>query len=266
MGVSKQTKTYASRYKTDVSVSQTTNVGFDSTTRKLCSGDGADSSMSASDDVLSVQPVNDDTTGTFLVKKQGGDNILAVNTTDSKVLVGASQVTANTQYAYFSVSSGAGLSPVAGTHFAVPFGNLIGANPITLGTGTDPSTSYDVSANNTGDDLTMMLWYVPDDITVDAVHLLAGGRAATGDTINIHLLSYDFDKGAGAGKGDLSNGAVIAGGADIASLGFENIIYQTTSPSSADVDAGKVILATFESNGTNSDYAVSIVCKYHLPM
>ena len=51
MGVSKTSKPYSDRYKTDVSVSQTTNTGFDATTRKLCSGDGADSSMSASDDV-----------------------------------------------------------------------------------------------------------------------------------------------------------------------------------------------------------------------
>ena len=101
MGVSKTDKTYASRYKTDVSVSQTSNVGFDSTTRKLCSGDGADSALSLSDDVLSVQPVNDNTTGTMLVKNQGGSNILSVDTTNSKVLMGASQVAANTQYAYF---------------------------------------------------------------------------------------------------------------------------------------------------------------------
>ena len=265
MGVSKQTKTYASRFKTDVSVSQTSNVGFDSTTRKLCSGDGADSAMSASDDVLSVQPVNDDTTGTFLVKNQGGSNILAVNTTDSKVLVGASQVATNTQYAYFGVSSQHALSAVAGTHYLIPFGNVWATTAaVAFGTGANPSTSYDVSDNNNADDLTMMLWYVPDNITVDAVHLLAGGNAASGDTINIHLLKFDIDLGAGADKGDLSNGAVIAGGADIASLGYENIIYQTTSPSSADVDAGQVIAASFESAGTNSDYALNITVKYHV--
>ena len=105
---------------------------------------------------------------------------------------------------------------------------------------------------------------MPDAITVDAIHLFVGGNAASGDTVNIHLLSFDIDKGAGAGKGDLSNGVVIAGGADIASLGYANIIYQTTSPSSADVAAGKVILATVESNGTNSDYAINITAKYHL--
>ena len=62
---SKTGKTPASYYKSDVSVEQSTNVGFDSTTRSIISGDGAKSSMSASDDVLSIQPVNDNTTGTF---------------------------------------------------------------------------------------------------------------------------------------------------------------------------------------------------------
>ena len=265
MGVSKTGKTPASYYKSDVSVSQTSNVGFDSTTRVICSGDGADSSISLSDDVLSVQPVNDDTTGAFLVKNQSGSNILAVDTTNSKVLAGSSQISVNTQYAYFGVASSQGLSPVAGTHYLIPFSNMVyGTAQVAFGTGTDPLTSYDISANTNGDDITPMLWYVPDAITVDAIHLFVGGSAASGDTVNIHLLSFDIDKGAGAVKGDLSTGVVIAGGADIASLGYANIIYQTTSPSSADVAAGKVILATVESNGTNSDYAINITAKYHV--
>ena len=82
---SKTGKTPASYYKSDVSVEQSTNVGFDSTTRSIISGDGAKSSISLSDDVLTVQPVTDDTTGAMLVKNQGGSNILAINTTDSKV-------------------------------------------------------------------------------------------------------------------------------------------------------------------------------------
>ena len=47
-------------------------------------------------------------------------------------------------------------------------------------------------------------------------------------------------------------------------MGYENIIYESISPSSADVDAGKVCIATFESNGTNSDYSVNITVKYHI--
>ena len=261
---SKTGKTPASYYKSDVSVDQSTNVGFDSTVRTIISGDGAKSAIALSDDNLFVKPNDDDTTVALLVQNKAGDNIFAVDTTNSKLLGGASQTALNTQYTYFGIASSAALSAVAGTHYAVAFNNVLSTAAVTMGTGTNPSTSYDISANNNGDDMAMMLWYIPDNITVDQVHWMAGGNAATGDTINIHLLSFDFDAGVGAGKGDLSNGVVVAGGADKASLGYENIIYESIAPASADVDAGKVCMVTFESNGTNSDYAINVTVKYHI--
>jgi hypothetical protein len=258
-------KTFSSFYKNLLGMNQSSNTGVDATTRNIQDGAGNNSSLSLSDDVLSVQPVNDDSSGTILCKTKSGSTIFSVDTTNSKVLVGASRVAANTQYAHFGVSSTAALSAVAGTHYLIPFGNMLSSTvAVAFGAGTDPETSYDVSTHNNADDLTSMLWYLPDDITLDAVHLFAGGNAASGDTINIHLMSFDIDQGSGAGKGDLSNGAVVVSGADIASLGYENIIYQTTAPSTADVDAGKVILATFESAGTNSDYSCNITVKYHI--
>ena len=88
----KQGKTYASFYKNDLAVNQSSNTGVESNTRAIHDGAGNSTSISLSDDVLSVQPVNDNTTGAMLVKNQGGSNILAVDTTNSKVLLGASQV------------------------------------------------------------------------------------------------------------------------------------------------------------------------------
>ena len=258
-------KTFANFYKNILGINQTSNTGVDATTRTVHDGAGNSSALSLSDDVVSIQPVNDDTTGAMLVKNNAGNNILAVDTDNGKVLVNASQKSVNTNYAYFSVSSTFGLGAVAGTHYAVPFGGgMFTATNVTLGTGTNPSTSYDVSANDNADDLTMMLWFIPDNITVDQVYWFSGGSGASGDTINIHLLAFDIDKGVGAGKGDLSNGVVVAGGADKGSLGYGNIIYETIAPASADVDAGSVCIATFESSGTSSDYAVNIICKYHL--
>ena len=259
-------KTPAETYKNDLSIDQTTNVGVDATTRVVVDGAGNETVIALSDDTLFVKPKNDDTQNAFAVFTNSGDSVFKVDTLNTKVLIGASQISVNTQYAYFGVSSTQALSAVAGTHYLIPFGNIIFSSgaAIAFGTGGDPLTSYDISANDNGDDVAMCLWYVPDAITVDAIHLFVGGSAATGDTVNIHLLSFDIDKGTGAGKGDLSNGVVIAGGSDIASLGYENIIYQTTSPSSADVAAGKVILATFESAGTNSDYAINMTVKYHV--
>ena len=257
-------KPFNSYYKNLFGIDQSANTGVDSTTRVVQDGAGNPTSIGLSDDELLVSPRNDDTTQTFIVAKNAGDSVLQVDTTNSKVLVGASQVAANTQYAYFGVSSSATLSAVAGTHYAVGFNNVLSTTAVTMGTGANPSTSYDISANNNGDDMAMMLWYIPDNITIDQVYWMAGGSAATGDTINLHLLSFSFDAGVGAGKGDLSSGVVVAGGADKDSLGYENIIYESISPSSADVDAGKVCMVTFESNGTNSDYGLNVTVKYHI--
>ena len=257
-------KTFSSFYKNLLGLNQSSNTGVDATLRTIHDGAGQSTAISLCDDTLLVQPINDNTPSTLLVKNKAGDIIFSVSTADSTVLIGDSLVAANTQYAYFGISSGGGLAAVAGTHYAVAFGNTLSAGAVAMGTGGEPSTSYDISANNNGDDMAMMLWYIPDNITIDQVYWMSGGSAATGDTINIHLLSCDFDAGVGAGKGDLSNGTVVAGGADKASLGYENIIYESIAPSSANVDAGKVCMLTFESNGTNSDYAINATVKYHI--
>ena len=87
-------KTFSTFYKNILGMNQTSNAGVDATTRTVHDGAGQNTSISLSDDVLSVQPVNDDTVATMLVKTQGGDNILAVDTDNSKVLVNAGQVAA----------------------------------------------------------------------------------------------------------------------------------------------------------------------------
>ena len=85
-------KTVSSYYGNDLTIDQATNTGVDTTTCKVQDGFGNNTSCSLSDDVLSVQPINDDTTGTMLVKNSGGSNILAVDTTNSVVKAGASQL------------------------------------------------------------------------------------------------------------------------------------------------------------------------------
>jgi len=268
-----QGTTFASFFKRILQFGHNGNTGTPTALTSIEAGDGVATSLSLSDDVLQVQPQNDDTTGTFLVKDKGGSNIFAVDTSGTgtgstatgRILMGRSQVAANTQYAYFGCASTQQLGPVAGTHYLIPFSVMVfSSTAVAFGTGDDPSTSYDISGNDNGDDVTAALWFLPDNITIDQVYLFAGGNAASGDTVNIHLMSFDIDKGEGAGKGDLSNGLAIVEGANADSLGRENIIYQATAPSSADVDAGKVIVATFESNGTNSDYGINITVKYHI--
>jgi len=265
MGVSKTNKTYASRYKTDVSVSQTSNVGFDATTRKLCSGDGADSAISLSDDVLQVQPVTDNTTGTMLVKNQGGSNILSVDTTNSRVLCGSSQINALTTYKTFDANA---LSPTgAGYHMALSsgFGSFTSAAnlvEINLGNGVNPATTLDVSAEVQDTyNILPLYWYLPDAITIMSATVLMGAYAASDSALNFHLISYDMDTS--SNYGDLSGGVVVADSGSTSAVDEDVIKIATMTNLPTDVAAGKIILATVESDLT-SIISIRMIIKYHI--
>ena len=147
-------KTFASFYKNILSINQSSNTGADATTRVIHDGAGNSTSLSLSDDVLSVQPVNDNTTGTMLVKNSGGNNIFAVDTTNSKVLTGASQVAVNTQYAHFALSSATNTSgsQLADTHYAIPFsaGSIFAGTTASFAMGTSTSSSFNNIYNCNG--------------------------------------------------------------------------------------------------------------------
>ena len=268
-------KPLSSYYGNDLTINQSSNTGVDSTTRRIQDGFGNNTSSLISDDVFSVQPVNDNTTGAFLVKNQGGNNILAVNTTDSTVLVGASQVSANTQYAYFGVDyksvESLAYGWVADTLYAIPFSSTNYAVDATTAMGSSTSSSFNdtnpatsLTISSTAHQAIKAYWYIPDDITIDAVHWLHGADAATGDSTAAHLMAYTVDTGNGSTSGDLSSGTVVADGATITNAGYEQIYYQSMTVQSADVDAGKVILFAFASDTVNSDYSINATIKYHI--
>tara|TARA_Y100000310_G_scaffold160280_1_gene160025 strand:+ start:183 stop:998 length:816 start_codon:yes stop_codon:yes gene_type:complete len=264
-------KTPASYYKSDVSVDQSTNVGFDSTTRSIISGDGAKSAISLSDDVLSVQPINDDTTGTMLVKNKGGSNILAVDTTNSKVLVGASQVAANTQYAYFGIENSGSASFSADTHHAIPFQNnftlsgavvSVGSSTSSSFNDTEPATSLTIST--TAMTVIQTYWFVMDTITIDRVVWWQGADAATGDSTAAYMMSYTVDQTTGSTGGDLSDGVKIASSSTVTNAGYEQAYYNQMTIHNADVAQRRVILFTFASDTANSDYSINATVKYHI--
>ena len=271
---SKTGKSPSSYYKSDVSVEQSSNVGFDSTPRTIISGDGAGSAIALSDDNLFIKPQNDDTTETLAIFTKSNNKILSVDTTNSKILGGASQTALNTQYAHFAVSSGSGTSAamVADTHYAIPFGGSIfsgtsanfamGSSTSSSFNDTNPATSLTIS--NTAHDIVNTYWYVMDDITIDAVKWLHAADAATGEDTAAHLCAYTVDTANGSTGGDLSSGVVVADGANITNAGYEQIYYQAMTIQSADVDAGMVILFTFASDTVNSDYSVNATVKYHI--
>ena len=268
-------KAFANFYKNILGINQTGNTGVDTTTRNVQDGAGNNTSISLSDDVLKVQPLNDNTTRTFNVRNSGGSEILSVNTTDSQVLVGVSQTPANTQYAHFGISFNdeAGTEFIADNHFAIPFnaGFFEGLNDANYNMGsatsssfndTEPATSLTIS--NTAYAMTRCYWYVMDNITIDAVKWLHAADTTTGDVSAAYLMGYSVDLANGSTSGDLSSGTKLASSPNITGVGSEQIYYNDMTIHSADVDAGKVILFTFASDTVTSDYTINATVKYHL--
>ena len=256
-------KKFSNFYKNILGINQSSNTGVDTTTRNIHDGDGNSSSASLSDDVLQVQPQADNTTGTFLVKNRGGSNILAVDTTNSKILGGATQTALNTQYAYFGANWTDQSGFTADIHHAVPFqsgtptstaGTTMGSSTSSSFNDTDPATSLTLG---TGAHLyAACYWHIRDNITIDEVSWWHGADTATGDVTTAHLMAYTVDSANGSSSGDLSSGVVVADGVNRTNAGAEQIYYETMAIRSADVDAGKVILFTFASDTINSDYSI----------
>ena len=89
---------FAFFYKRILQINQSSNTGVDDTPRKIQDGSGVDTSISVAKNGIHIQPENADITSTMLVRSLLGANIFAVDTINSKVKVGSSQVEATTQF------------------------------------------------------------------------------------------------------------------------------------------------------------------------
>ena len=247
----------------DILHTSNSNTGIGSTIKQITCGDGDTTALHLSDRNLKVQPSTDSTTNT-VIYDASGNALLTVDSTNDLVKAGIGQHTINTQYAHFGIGSGnsvfAGAS--ANNHYAIPFNGYANQALVTMSTGTNPATSLSISS--TADDITCCLWYIMDKITIDRVVWWAGADDGTGDTTRCHLMEYDIDSGNSSTGGDLSNGVVLADGADITNAGNEQAYYQQMTIQQANVNANKVILFTFRSDSVNSDYSINATIKYHL--
>ena len=236
------------------------NSGTPTSVRNIKDGAGTKTAIMVSDDQVRITPNNDDTTSALMVRDTSGATVMQVDSTNN--LVYGSGNIVNTQYAHFSVVITHFSSTLANTHYAVPYVNGNNASTtsyISLGTGTDPATSFTTS--NDAYKLVATMWYVPDNMTIDAVYSMEGADAATGDTTRMHLMSYDFTSGA---TSCLTNGALVAHNSDVTNAGYELPYLSTWTVDSGAITAGKVILAAFRSDSVNSDYSINITVKYHL--
>lgn len=236
------------------------NSGTPTTVRNVKDGAGNPTALMVSDDHVRIFPTNDDSTSALLVRAKSGSTVLQADTTNN-LLYGSGNIV-NTQYAYFSVVTSHFSFAAANQHYAVPFvngNNSVTSSYISLGTGTDPDTSFTTSTD--AYKLVPTMWYIPDNMTIDAVYSLEGADAATGDTTRMHLMSYDFTSGA---TSCLTNGTLLAHNSDVTNAGYEQPYLSTWTVDSSDVASGKVILAAFRSDSVNSDYSLTIKVKYHL--
>ena len=262
---SKTGKPLSSYYGNDLTIDQAGNTGVDNVSRKVQDGFGNNSAISLSDDAVVIQPVNDDTTRALVASSVAGSRILAVDTTNSKVLVNLGQVAANTQYAIFGANYIDFSSITSNRHFAIPFtmGGASTTNDVRFGTGTDPDDSFTTSDadGSYASQIVPMIWRLPDNITISSVTHIEGADNATGDTTRCHLKSFDFTSGS---TSCLTNGALLAHNSDVTNAGNEQAYLSTWTVDSANVDADKAILCFFRSDSINSDYSITVTVKYFI--
>ena len=251
----------------DILHTNNSNTGISTTLKTITCGDGDTTALILSNSNAIIAPAADATT-TFIVRDADGNALATVDSTNDLVKLGIGQHTANTQYANFGVGASDSLSYVANTHYPMPFSGVsIGSfgvqDNITFGTGTDPATTF-TTADGASTDASLLvpvMWFVPDNITIDGVTSFEGATAATGDTTRMHLFSYTFASGSTSA---LTSGTLLAYNSDVTNAGSEQAYKSTWTVDSASVDANKVILAFFESDSVNSDYSINITVKYHL--
>tara|TARA_Y100000310_G_scaffold270508_1_gene284386 strand:+ start:260 stop:1051 length:792 start_codon:yes stop_codon:yes gene_type:complete len=256
-------KAFANFYKNILGIDQAANTGLDTVSRTVQDGNGNNSAIALSDDVLQVLPQNDTGTATFSVRNKGGDAILAVDTGASLVKAGASQVNTLTLFKEMGLYD---FSPTAGYHNPLIANNMMQSDSgediiedqSMFSNGTDPAATLDLSANGTPMIAIACYWYLENNITLDAVRYATATDGS--DSLEFHLESYTLDTS--TNFGDLSAGTTCA---SVHSVTSDATSYRTGTLSldSADIDAGKVVIGFVESDST-TDISCTLNIKYHI--
>ena len=255
-------KTKAGSYK-DLLQMNNSNSGVDATTRYIVDGEGTQSALAISDDQLIVQPNDADGTSIFRVSSKSGSTLLAVDSTNSLVKAGAGAHIVNTQIKKFALSKAEFASDTSNQWQAIPstYGDL--SFDVELGTGSDPQTSFTIGTSASG--TIQHAWYLPLNITIASAHAWFGASAATGDVVDFKIMQYDVDTSNGSTGGDWSNGVVVCSSpSTIDGQGYEQAYYKSLTIDTANIDAGKILVACFRQDGTSSDHTVDIQLVYSL--
>ena len=247
-------------YKSLLKVADETN-GVTGSASQIEDGEGTSTCLQISTTVAHLKPASD-VNAALKVERANGDDLLTVDTNNSLVKVGTSQVSATTQLLEFSAMN---YRPnAAGSHMIIGRGSqeyVSAAQEQNLGTGTDPATTKDLGANTQYQ--TTFLFPVPYNITIDACKALLSGDSDTDIVLNVHLMSYDMVNDGTTNDGNLSNGTVLADGQATA---VDRNVCKTVDCTiqSSSVTSGKVILCTVENETNTNDIHAQIQVKYHI--
>jgi len=254
-------KTKAGSYK-DLLQINNSNSGVDATTRNIVDGEGTGSALFLSDDQVAVTPQDADGVAIFKVTDKDANTLLAVDSSNDVVKANGNAV--NTNIKEFALDYVSASPDTADTwHALVSTYNLSTSNELEMGTGSTPATSLTITAS--AYIVVKHYWYVPADITIDSCNVWFGADAASGDTVKFSVMSYTVDTANGSTGGDLSSGVEnCASPSTIAGAGREQSYFQQLTVSTADVDAGKMIMACVHQDGTNADLTVNMQLVYHL--
>tara|TARA_R110002012_G_scaffold1423_4_gene6050 strand:- start:1085 stop:1870 length:786 start_codon:yes stop_codon:yes gene_type:complete len=255
-------KTKAGSYK-DLLQMNNSNSGVDATTRAVVDGEGTASSLNISSSRTIVQG-GSDTSTKFAVQDADSNNLLLVDSSNDLVKAGAGQHIVNTQIKDFCITSVNSQPSTTNTWTALSsIGSARFVAGVELGTGSTPATSLTIST--TANNVVQAMWYVPFNITIDSCNVWFGADDATGDAVKFSVMSYTVDSANGATSGDLSSGTELCNQSlPFNGLGYEQAYYGAMTVASANVDAGKVILACVHQDGTNADLTVNMQLVYHL--
>ena len=255
-------KTKAGSYK-DLLQMNNSNSGVDATTRAVVDGEGTASSLNISSSRTIVQG-GSDTSTKFAVQDADSNNLLLVDSTNDLVKAGAGQHIVNTQVKNFCITAINSMPSSANTWTALSsIGSARFIGVLELGTGSTPDTSLTISTD--AHNVVQAMWYVPFNITIDSCNVWFGADDASGDAVKFSVMQYAVDSANGATSGDLSSGSELCNQSlAISGAGYEQAYYKALTVASADVDAGKVIMACVHQDGTNADITVNMQLVYHL--
>lgn len=247
-------KTIAATYK-DLLHLNNTNLGLTGTSKAVVDGLGNSTGLHLSTNKIIVKPSSNGV-DSFSVQTSTGTDIFQVDTANSAIKVGASLLDPTIGYYEFVVND---FQPTAPIHSPIGSGANDFEEQNNFGILATPNTAF--TSSNNAYKLVDKFWYMHDNIKIESIRVFFASDNAASEDVRFHVMSYDINSDL-----DLSNGLLIADGADIENAGYEQGYYQdlTINATNSAVTSGKVVMAFIQPDGATGDFYIKVSVKYKL--